>query len=567
MTLPSSSSYLDAFFESYYRLRPVNATFTGVHDYDDTLPDWSEKGLRAASEEMRILRRRLVGQALLGSRTTNGSTTEHDVSDIDGQLARAFLDIQLAELQGEHFQRGNPSLFAGEAAFSVIALMTRDFAPVERRMDSAVARMDAIPRFLDGAREVIHSAPTEWAARAQRECEGGIELVGASMDEWLRASGADATRAERVRAAARGARAAFERFRDWCSSLPPRATGYACGAEFYDLLLRHGHWCTRSRDDLLAEARESLASARAQLDAEARAVAAGGWPAVQERLAALHPTLEGYLAHFDKTWRACRRVAEERDLVTWPEYPIRYVPIPTFTRAAAPALYYLFYRSPAPFDQLPVHDYVVPPLEPTMPAAQQEQILRATNDSVIKLNHVVHHGAIGHHVQNYRAYHGPSRIGQVAAVDGASRIGMFCGGTLAEGWACYATDLMAEVGFLSDLELVAEQHTRVRMLCRAVVDIELHQGTMPFDEAVAFYETRASMPPPAARAEVVKNSMFPGTAIMYWLGTQAIHALRAERAAAEGQAFSLRAFHDELLGYGAIPVPLIAQLMMPAEAA
>ena len=32
---------LDAFFESYYRLRPVNATFTGVHDYDDRLPDWS----------------------------------------------------------------------------------------------------------------------------------------------------------------------------------------------------------------------------------------------------------------------------------------------------------------------------------------------------------------------------------------------------------------------------------------------------------------------------------------------------------------------------------------------
>jgi hypothetical protein len=32
---------LDRFFESYYRLRPVNATFTGVHAHDARLPDWS----------------------------------------------------------------------------------------------------------------------------------------------------------------------------------------------------------------------------------------------------------------------------------------------------------------------------------------------------------------------------------------------------------------------------------------------------------------------------------------------------------------------------------------------
>jgi len=33
-------SALAGFFDSYYRLRPVNATFTGVHDFDHRLPDW-----------------------------------------------------------------------------------------------------------------------------------------------------------------------------------------------------------------------------------------------------------------------------------------------------------------------------------------------------------------------------------------------------------------------------------------------------------------------------------------------------------------------------------------------
>src|SRR5947207_8706216 len=104
-----------------------------------------------------------------------------------------------------------------------------------------------------------------------------------------------------------------------------------------------------------------------------------------------------------------------------------------------------------------------------MPPAEQARRLRATNDSVIKLNHVVHHGAIGHHVQNWYAFRAASRIGQVAAADCASRIALFCGGTMAEGWACYATDLMDEFGFLTPLEQYSQFHSRLRMAARALV--------------------------------------------------------------------------------------------------
>jgi len=108
---------------------------------------------------------------------------------------------------------------------------------------------------------------------------------------------------------------------------------------------------------------------------------------------------------------------------------------------------------------------------------------------------------------------------------------------------------------------VSQHHTRVRMLARAIVDIEFHQGTMSFTEAVAFYAERVGMSADAARAEAVKNSMFPCTAIMYWLGTQGIHDLREEIKRREAPRFSPRRFHGELLGYGSIPVPLIARMM------
>ena len=62
-----------------------------------------------------------------------------------------------------------------------------------------------------------------------------------------------------------------------------------------------------------------------------------------------------------------------------------------------------------------------------------------------------------------------------------------------------------------------------------------------------------------ASGEATKNSMFPATALMYWLGTQGILDLRAPVTCSEGSGFSLRAFHDELLAGARFPVPLVAR--------
>jgi uncharacterized protein (DUF885 family) len=196
-----------------------------------------------------------------------------------------------------------------------------------------------------------------------------------------------------------------------------------------------------------------------------------------------------------------------------------------------------------------------------MPHDEQQRRLRATNESVIKLNHVVHHGAIGHHVQNWHAMRAESRIGRIAAVDCASRVALFCSGTMAEGWACYTTELMAEVGFLTPLEHYAERHSRLRMAARALVDIRLHRGEYNLDQAATFYRERVGMSDIAAHGEAVKNSMFPGTATMYLVGTDLIHQLRRELAAQQGDSFNLRQFHDRLLSFGSVPVTLIGELM------
>ncbi len=549
---------LDAFFETLYRLRPVDATFIGIHEHDHRVPDWSPAGHEASVAAWRSLQERL-GPATLDAAVVSG----RDWTRIDAALAASHVELTLAELGSTQFTRGNPSLVIGEAAFGVIALITREFSPAARRAAWLLPRLKAIPGFLAGATGTLAATPvpSAWKARAIREAGATERVLVEGIPLWCAAHAIPEDRTRAIVEAAQLAAGAVAGFAHALGTLrDDPAEARPAGEGLLALCIRSGHWIESSIEEMRREVVALLPEHQARLQQSVRATGASTLAEVQARLAARHPSASDYLSAFQRCWDACRASSEAHELVTWPDWPIRYVPIPPWTRMAAPSLYYLFYRSPAPFDTYPVNEYVVTPLD-GLDEAATARTLAAWSDATIKLNHVVHHGALGHHVQNAAARHAPSRLGRVAATDCASRIAMLQGGTMAEGWACYATDLAEEVGFLTPDEQVSEQHTRVRMLARAIVDLEFHTGRRSFDDAVRLYVEEVGMPADAARAEAVKNSMFPGTALMYWFGTQGVHAIRRAVSQREGSAFTMRTFHDRFLSHGAIPVALIGRIM------
>ncbi len=552
---PALAAAVDAFFSWYYRTFPVNATFIGVHEHDSRLPDYSQHGAGdalAGVETLQARFRTLPPEPLAEAET------------LDRHLIEGMLEIYRWELTSHHFHRANPSLYTGEAVFGVIGLFLRPFAPIQTRVDAAVERMRATPALLGQGREAIGRAPRAWLERAIRDCGGACAFFDHGVKILIRDEG---IRHPDFGSAATTAAAAFREFQMHLEAALPRAAEhYACGSEALELLIRRGHCLDWDAATIRGLAEERMLAAEADLRIRAAETDATSWREALGRLAQRHPPVGQYYARYAEVWRAARRAAEEHRLLTWPEYPIVFVPQPAWARETAPTLYFLFYRAPAAFDRVPVVDYLVTPIDPDMPPAEQARRLAATNDSVIKINHVVHHGGIGHHVQNWHAYRAASRTGQVAAVDCATRIGMFCGGTMAEGWACYATDLMEDIGFLEPLERVAQAHARLRMAARAMADVKLHTGEWTLDQTAACYRDRAGMPPVAARGEAVKNSMFPGTALMYLMGTEVIHGLRRDLAARQPD-FTLRRFHDTFLSYGSVPVALIAVAMRARAAA
>jgi hypothetical protein len=550
---PALSAWLDDFFASYYRHRPVSATHIGVHAYDDRLPDYSEAGVGDALAD---------AEGLLGRLSALPAEPLAPAEAIDRELAAGFLAIQAWELRAAHGPLGNPCAYTSEAIFGLISLLRRPFAPLEQRLAPLVARMEAIPALLAQGQANLRSAPVGWVEREIDECVGAQKLLGEGLDQLIASARLDGPPLRRSAERAAAAFAAFQRhLSEVVRSSPPEA--YSCGPQALDLLIRRGHFLPTSAEAIAEHAQATITASQIALAERAADFGASSPGEALAQLAAIHPTAEGYYARYSELWQACRATAERHALLTWPESPIRFLPQPAWARAAAPHLYFLFYHAAPPFDSLPEFEYLVTPIEPDMPADEQLRRLRATNESVIKLNHVVHHGAIGHHVQNWHAARAASRIGQIAAVDCASRIAMFCGGTMAEGWACYATDLMGEVGFFTPLERYAELQSRLRMAARAFVDVRLHQGELTLESAAAFYRDQVGMPSAAARGEALRNSMFPGTALMYLTGTDLIHQLRRDMAARPG--FSLRSFHDRFLAYGSIPVALIVEAMRAGD--
>jgi Bacterial protein of unknown function (DUF885) len=548
---PVLQSALDAFFASYFRRHPVSATFAGIHEHDDRLPDYSARGVEDAVGEIDALAHRF--RSLPPEPLT-------EVEAIDRTLAESALDIERWEYQSIHFPRGNPCAYTGEAVFGVIALLLRPFGSVRRRLESAQARMRAIPQLLAQGQDNVRWAPPAWTELAIRECTGARLFLREGIEVFLREHGvAD----ERVQAAASQAKQAFGRFQAHLEGdLRTRTTDeYACGEETLDLIVRTGHCLPMDAAALDTLGEEQLIGYERSLEAHARDLGARDWRTALAHLADRHPAPDRYYARYAELWEASRVAAEAHGLLTWPDAPVRYVPQPVWARSAAPYLYFLPYRSPAPYDRLPTTDYLVLPVEPDMDPLEQARRMRVANDSVIKLNHVVHHGGIGHHVQNWYASRAPSRVGRVAAVDCARRIAMICGGTMAEGWACYATDLMEEIGFFTLPEQCAHAHGGLRRAARAIVDVRLHRRAMTLEQAAAFYEERVGMAPEAAHAEAVKNSMFPGTALMYLAGTNLLHRLRRDLAARRTGPLDLRAFHDRVLSFGSIPVALVSRAM------
>jgi uncharacterized protein (DUF885 family) len=101
---------------------------------------------------------------------------------------------------------------------------------------------------------------------------------------------------------------------------------------------------------------------------------------------------------------------------------------------------------------------------------------------------------------------------------------------------------------------------RIALLWRAlriVLDVGLHTGTLPYDEAVRMVRDRMGYSAAHAESEVRRACAEPAYPLAYAMGRRELLALREAYARAAGPDYSLRAFHDAVMRYGGLPVSLM----------
>jgi uncharacterized protein (DUF885 family) len=131
-----------------------------------------------------------------------------------------------------------------------------------------------------------------------------------------------------------------------------------------------------------------------------------------------------------------------------------------------------------------------------------------------------------------------------------------------EGWAFYAETLGYEIGLYKDpYSRFGQLSNEIWRACRLVVDTGLHTMGWTRQQAIDYMRDNSAKPGHDAEVEIDRYIVWPGGATCYKIGQMKIRELRTYAERELGPRFDVRAFHDELLGHGQLPLRLLEKNM------
>jgi len=165
----------------------------------------------------------------------------------------------------------------------------------------------------------------------------------------------------------------------------------------------------------------------------------------------------------------------------------------------------------------------------------------------------VHEAMPGHHLQ----------LALQQELEGMPNFRRYSGFTaFVEGWGLYSESLGYDLGLYEDRysqfgQLTYEMWRAVRL----VVDTGIHYKGWTRQQAIDFFKDNAAKTELDIINEIDRYIVMPGQALAYKIGQLKMKQIRERAEVALGDTFDVRAFHDELLGGGALPLDLLEQRM------
>jgi len=165
----------------------------------------------------------------------------------------------------------------------------------------------------------------------------------------------------------------------------------------------------------------------------------------------------------------------------------------------------------------------------------------------------LHEGVPGHHLQISRAH----ELLQLPMFRRAAQVNSYV-----EGWALYAESLGTELGLYDD-PYVHYGYLRAQAwrAGRLVVDTGIHALGWTRAQAIDYLVDSGGLAREDATAEVDRYYVWPAQALGYKLGELKIRELRQKAHDTLGDRFDLRAFNQEIIDHGALPLPVLERVV------
>ena len=523
-----------------FALSPSYAVGLGLHEYDGRLPDLSTAATERWLEGADALLQRLATvprEQLPAGRKT------------DGFLLSLLLESPLFDLRMVSDLERNPMNYLG--AVSLTSYLSRDYAPVERRVGAVVRALEQVPRLLAVGRARLRAPLPKPFLDLSLAIGSGLAAHFAEAEEFAsRAHLEDSVRAVRL-----PAEAAVAEFLAWLREehLPRAVPDFALGPARFQRLLFVREGVETPFAEIRTAGADDLARNQRRL-AEIAGNEGVTVPELLERLFLGHPTAAEVIPTATAYVEETRRFVEIQDLATVPsEARCRVEETPVWSRALSTASM----NPPGPFDaSSPEGIYYVTPVDPKWTDQQQEEWLRSLNRPMLR-NVTVHEVYPGHYLQFLHFRRSSASLARK----------VYLSPSFIEGWAHYTEQLVIEKGLGREgpFAEVAQIHDALLRDCRLLVSIGLHTAGMTLEEGTRFFQTEGYMERLPAEREAIRGTFNPEY-FCYTLGKLAILNARS-RLLEHRFGGNLRSFHDTLLGLGCPPVGLLEPLLAGGRAA
>lgn len=545
--------------DTWMQLSPVSATQIGDHRYDSEIDD-----LSAAGQQKTVA----AYKALLGELDKIEVAKLGRENQVDAAILRNQLQSEIWNAEVLQSGKWDPQLYNGLAGSAIYGLMAREFAPLPERLKSATARMEKLPAIFAQARENLDPArvPKIHAETVAKQNKGILSIV----DTFITPHIGELPQADqqRLQAAIDGLKKAVDEQQTWLDkTLVPNAKGdFRIGAEKYDQKLKFALNSSLSRQEIGERARAELKRVREDMYGIAQTVLKDkpgapempAQPTDEQQQKAIEAALE--LAYADKPARdkvvddakaaleQSTAFVREHDLMTLPDAPVDIILMPEFQRGVAVA----YCDSPGPLDKNLKTFYAVSPIPDDWNDKQVDSFLREYNSRMIHLLSI-HEGTPGHYLEGWHSAKFPSTLRAVL------RSGLF-----AEGWAVYTERMMQEQGYLNNDPLfhLVQLKFYLRTISNAILDQGVHVDNWDREKAMHLMTHDAFQQESEASGKWVRAQLTSAQLPTYFVGAQEHFDTRKAMQDKLGDTFNLKAYHDQMLSYGAPPVRFARQLML-----